>query len=319
MAAVGLAALAIGLGGEISVLVHQVADHAFENLQRQAFSWYTAAIVAGLSVFIVPWRGVQADARESGALGLHARRSTPRRIYLYLFLFLAALVDLGALVFIIYRLLSSLLGGNRLVLVELAQAIGYAAIAAAIWVSHLIVLREDRRLLAADERAEQASLRLVIVDLAESGFGQAVVVALADRNPDLVVDLVSGGGTESPGEEQENVLRDRLSAADLILGPWTIAQAGGETPEELARAVAASPARKLLVPTWQENWDWVGVDFWRGDGMIRQMVSAVQQAVAGRPITPRRSLGAAAIAWIVVGALILLSMAASLIIEVFAT
>ena len=316
VAAVGLAALAIGLGGEISVLVHRVADHAFENFQRQAFSWYTAAIVAGLPVFIVPWRQVQVEARESGVLGLHARRSTPRKIYLYLFLFVAALVDLAALVFIIYRLLSSLLGGDRLVPVELAQAIGYAAIAAAIWVSHLMVLRRDRLLLAADERVEQASLRLAIVDLADSGFGQAVVVALADRNPDLAVDLVRVEGTESPGEEQESELRDRLGAADLILGPWTIAQADGETPDELVRAVAASPARKLLVPTWQEGWDWVGVDHWRGDGSVRQAVRAVQQAVAGRPIRPRRPLGAAGIAWIVVGALILLSIATSLIVEV---
>jgi hypothetical protein len=317
VAAVGLTALAIGLAGEISVLVHRVADHVFENFQRQAFSWYTAAIIAGLPVYIVPWRQLQGEAREPGVLGTHSRRSTPRRIYLYLFLFVAALVDLVALVFIIYRLLDALLGGDRLVPVELALALGYGAIAAAIWISHLIVLRGDRRLLAADERIEQTSLRLAVVDPGDGSFGHAAVAALADSNPDLVVDLVWVGGGESLAVEQDGELDEALSTADLILGPWTIAQASGETPEDLVRAVTASPARKLLVPTWQEGWDWVGVDRWQGDRAVRQAVRAVEQAVAGRPISPHRSLGAAAIAWIVVGALILLSIGVSVISELF--
>ncbi len=315
VAAVGLAALAIGLAGEISVLVHRVADQVFENFQRQAFSWYTAAIVAGLPVFIVPWRKVQGEAREPGPLGIHSRRSTPRRIYLYLFLFLAALVDLVALVFIIYRLLDALLGGDRLVPVELALALGYGAIAAAIWISHLIVLRGDQRLLAADERVEQTALRLAVLDLGDGNFGRAAVAALVDRNPDLVVDLIRVGGPESPEGDPEGELYERLSAADMILGPWTIMQADDGTLGDLVRAVAASPARKLLIPTWQEGWDWVGVDHWSGDRAIRQAVQAVEQAVAGRPISPHRPLGAAAIAWIVVGAMLLLFIGISMMAE----
>jgi hypothetical protein len=310
---VGLLALAIGLGGEITVLVNSIGGQVFGNSQREMFSWFTAAIIAGLPIFVIQWRQVQSEARQGDAGDIHALRSVPRQAFLYFFLFVAALVDLGALVFIVYRLLNALLGGDRLVMTELAQSIGYAAIAAAIWISYLSVLRTDRQLLAAGEAVEQETLRLVVIDLAESSLGGAVVEALAERIPGLDVALVSVGGADSQEGVEENLGADRLQAADLILAPWTIIQAGGEAPDEVAQAVAQSPARKLLVPTRSERWEWVGVDRWHEDRWVGQAVLAVQQAVEDRPIKPRRPLGAAAIAWIVVGVLILLSILGGLI------
>lgn len=317
VAGVGLLALAIGLAGDISVLVNRVASQAFGNDLRASFSWFTAAMIAGLPVWLVPWRRLQLEAREPSPNRVHALGANVRRTYLYLFLFLAAMTDLGALVFILHRLLSSLLGGDRFVAAELAQAIGYALIAAGLWIGHWMVLRADRRLLQATEVEELVTRRLAVVDVGDGSFGRVVTAMLADRVRGLEVDLIQVGRTEAESGLDEGDVVERLNAADLVLGSWTIAMAGGPVSEEVARAVAESPARKLLVPTRPEGWEWVGVDQWEGERLVRQVVHAVRQVASGKRVRPHRPLGAAAIAWIVVGALILLGMLGSILSGIF--
>jgi hypothetical protein len=309
VAGAGLLALAYGLGGEITVLVNTLAAGRFGNSERLGFAWSTAAIIAGLLVYAVQWRRVQLEARGTGPDAAYALRSIPRRIYLYLFLFVATLVDLGALVFIVSRVLSALLGGDRLRIAEIAQAIGYAAIGAAVWVGHLVALRTDRRLLAA--RNEARPSRLVVLDAAGSVLGPALVRALAEGVPGLQVALAQADDSASAAPDEQ------LAAADLILVPWPLLQAGGGTPEALVRAVVDSPARKLLLPIRREGWEWVGVDQPGDHGWVKEAVHAVEQAVEGRPVKPHRPLGAAAIAWIVVGGLILLSILGSAIVAIF--
>jgi hypothetical protein len=305
VAGAGLLALGIGLGGEVTVLVNTLASGGFGNSQQAAFAWATAAIIAGLPVHVVQRRRAQLEARGTGPDSTHALRSVPRRIYLYLFLFAAALVDLGALVFIVYKILSALLGGEPLRMAEIAQYIGYAAIGAAVWVSHLVVLRSDRQLLAATEEAK--ALRLVMLDAEGSSLGPAIVRALAESVGGVDVTLAQVGQAGTADDSAEAARDELLGAADLVQVPWLLLQAGSGVPASLPGAVARSPVRKLLLPIWSEGWEWVGVDRWEPDEWAREAVNAVGRAVEGRPIKPRRPLGAAAIAWIVLGGLMLLS------------
>jgi hypothetical protein len=318
VAGAGLLALALGLAGEITALVNALTAGFFGNGEREALVWPTAATIAGLLVYAVQWRRVQAEARAAGPERADALRSTARRIYLYLTLFLAVLVDLGALVFILYRVLSLVLGGEPLQITELTQAIGYAAIGAAVWVGHLVVLRTDRRLLAAEEGAR--CQRLVVLDAADSALGPALLRALAQGISGLEAALVLVGRPGGAGDSPPAAPDDRLKAADLILVPWPLLQAGGGTPEAVVQAVAGSSARKLLVPVGRPGWEWVGVDQ-PGDGWVKEVIHAVRRVVEGRAIKPRRPLGAGAIGLIVPAALLalffLFTMARALIVYTF--
>jgi hypothetical protein len=71
-----------------------------------------------------------------------------------------------------------------------------------------------------------------------------------------------------------------LAQAHLIVGPWSALVAG----DEVARALAASPASKVLLLTQQEGWHWAGAGKQKAQNSLRQAVRAVKEFSAGKEI-----------------------------------
>jgi hypothetical protein len=310
VAAIGLAALLIGMGGDVSVILRAL-DEGFVVGLKDELAWFTAAIVAGLPVWILPWRKAQERAVRSDPDGANARRSTVRKIYVYGFLFVATMTVLGDAVFIVFRIVGWMMGLDAPTLTELGHAIAYLGIAISVWVYHGTVLRGDRRLDDEDEAERLADLHVAVVDVGEGRFGRAVVAAIKREVPELNLEPVVLAQTQDTGE-----LADQLNQAGLIVGPWTITGVGGEggaVPPEISQIVYDSPARKLLIPTRPQGWEWAGVDQWDADLLVRQTVRAVKQIAAGEEVTPTRPLGVGGIVGIVVAALIGLMVLLSLI------
>ena len=95
----------------------------------------------------------------------------------------------------------------------------------------------------------------------------------------------------------------------MIIGPWRIAVSGGgdgAVSAGIANAVVSSPARKLLIPQFANDWDWAGVDRWDSAALVRQTVRAVKQVLAGEEVKAHRPMSAGAIIGIVIGVLFLL-------------
>ena len=55
------------------------------------------------------WRPMQAEALADGDVGEHARRSTIRRVYLYLALFAGVIGGMASAVGLVYQLVNALL------------------------------------------------------------------------------------------------------------------------------------------------------------------------------------------------------------------
>ena len=81
----------------------------------------------------------------------------------------------------------------------------------------------------------------------------------------------------------------------------------------VSQAVADSPARKLLIPTRPQGWEWAGVDRWDAESLIQQTVRAVRQIAAGEEVEPARPLGACTITAIAIGVIFLLILILALI------
>jgi hypothetical protein len=95
----------------------------------------------------------------------------------------------------------------------------------------------------------------------------------------------------------------------MIVGPWFIAVdggAGGLVSSEVARAVVASPARKILIPAQMNGWDWAGVDRWNTETLAQQTVRAVKQWLDGEDIKVVRPMGIGGIIGTILGVLLLL-------------
>jgi len=309
VAAVGLAALLIGLSGEIGVLINSL-DSGFGSGLKRDFAMFTAAIIAGLPVWLIPWLKVSAAARSPDEPGKFERKSVVRKIYLYFFLFAAVMTLLGSAVFIVFRLLDMLLSGDMVTLTELAQAIAYSLIAVGVLLYHLNLLRGDRQRARHEKASELEQAGIVVLDTGDGVFGLAVINELKRDMPELTIEpiILAGGAGEQPeSAESANTATKKLTGAAVIVGPWTIAVRGGFVQNEIVEAVVSSPARKLLAPLRADGWDWAGVEHTDMETLARHTARAVIQALAGEPVRVHRPLGVGAIIGIVIGALILLA------------
>jgi hypothetical protein len=285
-------------------------DEGFGTQLREQLAWSTAAIIVGLPVWILPWRQVQARAVERGSTGVEARGSTVRKIYLYLFLFAATMTVLSSAVYILFKILSWMLGADAPTLSELGHAIALSVIAVGVWLYHGFVLRGDYRLSGQAQAVRMEDLRLAVVDVGEGQFGRAVVEALKRETPGLDLEPIV------LGQLADGEVSARLTRAGLIVGPWSVAVVGGAegaVSATVAQAVTSSPAQKLLVPSRVTGWDWAGVERWSAEVLVRQTVRAIGQIAAGEEVRPARPLSIGSVAGIVVGVLFLLIVVLALI------
>ena len=292
-------------------MVFQSFTEGFGDQLREQLSWFTAAIVAGLPVWVLPWRPAQSLAATPGPVGAGERRSVVRKIYLYFFIFVATMALLSGAVFIVYRLLSMVLGAEALTFSELGQALSFCMIAIGVWLYHGAALRQDGRFYQRDQAEQLKDLHVAIVDFGDDNLGQALIEKLRREFSGLNLAQVgfalenASVETNLPGQEEAV---QALSQADLIIAPWSVMTSGGMLPSQLSAALAASPATKLLIPVRVAGWEWAGVEIWDDEALVRQAVQALRQWVEGEQIRVSKPLGLGALIAIVVGVLVLLSL-----------
>ena len=295
VAAIGLGATLIGLTGDLTLLIRTSAGVSFVHGVPEEVAWFTALIVVGLPVWILPWRRVQLAATVPGPAGDKESRSVIRKIYLYFYLFLATMTVLGSGVYLVFRLVGLILGVGQSsnLLADLGQAIAYSLMAVGIWLYHGAILRADGRRARAVQAERLASLRVAVLDAGDEFLGRVLLDELRRELRGFDIQALDASATDAPAA---------LTQADLIVGPWSVAVTG----DEVARVLAASPAPKLLLPAPAEGWHWIGMSESRIQDTLRHTVRAVKQFATGDEIKVKRGLSAGAITAIAVGSLLLL-------------
>ncbi|GDX67887.1 hypothetical protein LBMAG37_10410 [Anaerolineae bacterium] len=278
-AALGLGAVLVGLGGLLTVLIRW----PYESDQREPLAVVSAVLLAGLPVWALAWRAVQAAAHASAA----ERHSSLRRGYLYFFMLLAVLGVLTSTVFVVARLINLMLAVNTQDLLPgTAQAVGYGLLSASLWLV-------QQRLLAADRAAQDAlaltalaGQRATLLLPAGDAFTQALQSALQAAHPGLQVLVQS----PAPG--------DALPDSGLLLLPAT-----------LAARIPAGP-RALLLPLPVPGADWVALEPAKEPELLRHAVAAVTQLLAGEPVRPLRGWTVGTFIAVAAGGLLLLALLA---------
>jgi hypothetical protein len=290
VAGIALAAFLGGVIGDLALMIRVLAGEAFGAPAKEMVAWFSAAIVSGLAVWMFPWQRAQADAVRAGAGGAEERHSTIRKIYLYLYVFAATVSVLGGAVYVLFRLLSIALGepfGGNL-LADLGAALAAVVVAVVVWLYHGASLRGDGRRLAAEQADRQAGMQVAVVDVGQGVFGKALLAELHREYPSLAllpIGLTAEAAQAMGGNGAQAA--EHIAAAKLIVGPWQIAVAGGAVSAEVAGAVAASAAHKLLVPSHADNWDWVGGESGSDQARAHETARAVKQLLDGEEINAR--------------------------------
>lgn len=308
IAGIGLMALLIGLGGDISVLLRSGSVFIPPSLREQT-AWFTAVLLAGLVVWLVPWLNIRAECQLPAEARLAARGSLVRRIYLYFFLLLATLTFLGSGIYIVSQILYLLLGGRTAVnlTTDLGQVLAYGLMAVAVWLYHSRLLRVDNAVLKQAEVRWAQTVHVAVVDDEDGRFGAQLIHALHQALPGVILHPV--GLTPAANETlhtagEPTPARQILNTAQLIVGPWTMTTPyvlHGETDLEMLAAIANSPGHKLLIPTPEQGWAWAGVGRWETDTAVKKTIRAVKQFIAGQTVKDKSGLSPGPLFGIIAG------------------
>lgn len=295
IAGIGLLALLIGIGGNISMLIDTGGSLA-SDASKEQLSWFTAVTIAGLFVWIIPWRKIQEELNSEPPVGLLARQSFVRRIYLYFYLLVASLTFLITGISIVFEIIYLIMGGRTAanLMADLAQSLAFALMAVLVWIYHSLLLRRDNAALAAITTRLTQAVHLAIVDDEDGRFGATLIAAIHQAIPNAIlhpIGLTPAANETLHTSEETMPVQEVLGKSQIIIGPWTIATPyvlHGETDLEMLAAVSASPAHKLLIPKPEEGWDWAGVSSWEADTAVKQTVRAVRRLIAGKSVSQKR-------------------------------
>lgn len=313
IATIGLAAFLIGLGGILSVLIRALDETVLNVWLKRQLSWYAALTIAGLPVWFLPWDQLQKRAELPEEEGAAERRSGVRKGYLYIFIFVATMTVLSSVVFLVFKFLSMVFGDPAPSMSELGHAIAFIVIAVGLWLYHGSALRGDGRREVADQLDRIKDFLVVVVGSAEDGEIEEIIENLRVEIPQLMpVPILLSKGQEAAQETVEG--EDELSLlkrASVIVGPWVMAVSGwkgGVDRPEITAEILKSQAKKVLIPSRTEGWEWAGVNPEKRSFFVRQAARAVRQVLEGESVEPAKPLGAGAVIAIVIGGLILLGI-----------
>jgi len=308
VAGIGLAALLIGLAGDISVLLLSLDEFFGEGL-KNLLAWFTAAIIAGLPVWLIPWRQVQTAGGSADERGTEERGSLARRIYLYFYIAVGTLSVLSGLVFLVYRLVAAVLGQPAPRLSELGIAIASALIGAAVLIYHSTVLRSDGKLGKAGRAGELILSRVGILVSGQTTYVQPLIGYLQKNYPTILADRIELGDVGYGAAALAESIAEQLMAADLIVLPADLLAVQKEGREsKISRILSASKAFKLVIPGPIEGWGWVGMEQASLGDLERQIHRALDQVIHGKPLKPARPANVALNILIVVIVLCMLSI-----------
>ena len=266
----GLAATFFAISSLISVVIDLVVSRGYLSVGGIAtpLSSALAALAAGLPLWLMTWRPMQAQALEEGSAGDHARRSVIRKTYLYVVLFAAVIGGMISAGMLIFTLINSFLGGDvsnftKSTLNSLQVLILFGVLLQ----YHLSALQKDGVARADELESKQESFHLLVLDNSDGKFGEAVKASFAKRAPKVSLTVLN--------------VRDGISEsvkADAVILPGSLAL---KPQGNVAAWIQSFGGSRLIVPD-----EAAGV-WWLND--LGQAADSAKALAEGQEIRPQSS------------------------------
>jgi len=270
LSALGLGASFVGVALVFSFVIDLLTSNAFWGLSlRPRLAAAISTLVVGLPLWLRTWRPMQAEALAEGERGDHARRSTIRRVYLYVALFAGVIGGMVSAVGLVYNLVNALLSGNipadfLSTVLNATQLLGLFAI---LLVYHLNCLRRDGAQAAETLASRQRGFTLMVLNPGDETFLSAVKKAMDKHAPDvrLVVQavdekieaeaqaiLLPASLAVNPSDELGTWLKS-FSGEKIVVGEtasgWVLSALSPEQAAKSARQIAEGEDVRLAQPS----------------------------------------------------------------------
>ena len=236
---------AIGLGAAFSslaMLITFLIDRLLLGVaQLGTLTGSLALLIAGLPLWLLTWRPLQAESLAEGDAGDHARRSLLRRIYLYLAMFASVVGGMITAVSLLFQMLRALLGQPPVNLLDQGLRLaGLLLLFTGLGLYHGLTLRRDGKLASAALSAKHAAFPVLLFDPGNDTFAQEVLSAIQKQAPSLPVTVQPAAQPVGKNITPKAV----VLPADLALDP----------PESLRRWLAQFNGSRLAVPRPAPGW-----------------------------------------------------------------
>lgn len=315
VAAIGLTVTLTGVVGLLTLLIDMLMSSASVGLDyyREQTALFVAMTIVGTPVWLLPWRVMQRLALPPASVterSADERRSVVRKIYLYLFVFIASLSIFGSVGWFVFHILTWLLGADLPAdfSTELLYALVISLLAIGVWLYHWQAIRRDGQLEQQDQSHRLADITVVVIDGDAGTLGQRVVHHLERELPGLKVKPVGLTNQAREAMIGHPFSATVLETAHYIIGSWQTL-----TAADVAPLVAANPAVKFAIPLADNNWLWAGLKSQSLDYYAAQITQGLKQAIEGEDINFNRGMDVGNVIAIVAGVVLFLCVGSSIV------
>jgi hypothetical protein len=242
LSALGLGAAFIGVALVFSFVIDLLTSNAlWGGSLRPRLAAAISTLVVGLPLWWLTWRPMQAEALVEGESGERARRSTIRRVYLYLALFAGVIGGMASAVGLIYQLVNALLSGNPPAdfLSSTLNAAQLLVLFAVLLIYHLNCMRRDGAQTGQILEERQRSFPVLLIDPGDEAFAKAIKAAMAKHAPN--VPLVVKPASESVEADE----------AKAVILPTSLAL---DPPDALRKWLKGFSGEKIVVGEAASGW-----------------------------------------------------------------
>jgi Domain of unknown function (DUF5671) len=289
---IGLVAAFTGLALLVSVVVDQLTGTVlWGETMRGRTSAAIATLAAGLPLWLLTWRPMQAEALASGPDGDHARRSLIRRIYLYVVIFAAVIGLMVSAITLVYQLLTALLGMRGFDFTSnVLNAIQLLLLFIGLLLYHMTALRRDNAHTADSLTSRYAGFGVMVFDAGDAEFVSSLTSAIHKHAPGMPV-VVQPIGQPIPDDARR--VQALVLPAALALDP----------PEVLHVILEDFKGAKVVVQGDTPGWVMSGQPR-RGLAVTAQQAAlALRQLSEGQEVRPSAATSAGMIVLYVIAVL----------------
>jgi hypothetical protein len=272
LAAVGFGFLFTGMYWLGRVLIDLALNHLGSQALREGLNGSAASMLAGLAFWLKRWMDAQAEARQEGEAGDHARRSIVRKIILYLAVFSGVVGVMAAAGALLFLVINVALGGQQdNFTLELSYRLEILVIVAVWLVYYLVSLIQDGRFAHVSLTQRHAAFPLLALGFSPS-FADELTQTLQRIAPGLPVTCAAVDDLPQA---------DVFQAAHTFALPSTIAT---HLPDELRQRLDAVSGQRIVVPLPEDGWVWLGRTRRSERDLARDTAQAVRQLSEGQEV-----------------------------------
>ncbi len=234
-----------------------------------------ALLAIGIPVWLTHWRPLEQESRDLSETGSQARRSSIRKTYLYLILFLTVVGSMASMAGLLYGIFNQVLGETSPTFWLDTTRLLVTLLLIATWlIYHLLVLQRDGRQLHKELEERHAGFPVLAMLPQQDSYAQALRESFQRHLPNLPVTfhfLADGALPEDSHEAKAVILPAGLASQ----------------PSEALRVwLEAFEGRRIIVPLSQTDWIWLGTASKPARQLAKETVLTIRQLAEDETFQP---------------------------------